>query len=249
MKNICLVFAVFCISALYGCNSLSSDDAENMVDFGKLVYSVEEVQNNMKDSTEDNSISQDEIRVKYEYKPENIQIINMNETYISVMSEVTIKEARLSTYRDYIYELGIDDSLADGVMKELLKIPFMFDENGYLLDENSRIAWVRVHFKYTGERESEPNINSCILYQEDGFLYESGFLNRFDRESVLMGNSPSGTAHHILFKPGDEYDVWMMFNMNYNPDRIYYMTGEFGGIGFYNGYSGSLIKMEFTEVE
>ena len=76
MKKICLVFAVFCISALYGCNSLSSDDAENMVDFGKLVYSAGEVQNNMKDSTEDNSISQDEIRVKYEYKPENIQIIN-----------------------------------------------------------------------------------------------------------------------------------------------------------------------------
>lgn len=255
MKKKIIIPCLFLMSALCGCSTQTIEDAKEIVETKTYAYryeletddmgeAVTKVYEEKPSDTNDKYDVEEVKRPSIIYKDGTVTYINMNEVYNYNNCEWAITDAITTSYRDFGYEI-LDSDLADGIMNELKKRP-IFNNDGYLKDNDEKLFWIKVHIKNLSEKKREINMSSGGLRKDlNGDMYFAMMLSRIDRETCLTGKNQK--AFMIEIEPQQEYDMWMVFEGIYNNDDTYYLQASFGNTYTDDRYSGYLVELKFEE--
>lgn len=255
MKKKIIIPCLFLITALCGCTTQSIEDAKDIVETKTYAYRYEletddagETITKFYEEKPTDISDKDNVEIIENptliYKDGTVSYIKMNEVYNCNNCECSITDAITTSYRDFGYEIIAPD-LANGIMNDLKKRP-IFNEDGYLKNDEEKLFWIKAHIKNLSEQKREIYMSSGGLRKDlEGNLYYGLMLTRIDRETCLTGKT--NKAFMIEMEPQEEYDIWMVFEGVYNSDEIYYLQGSFGNTYRDDRYAGYLIELEFEE--
>ena len=192
-KRILIIPCLILGTALCGCTTQTIEDAKEIVETKTYAYRYELETDDMgeavtkvyEEKPSDTNDKYDVEEVKSPsiiYKDGTVTYINMNEVYNYNNCEWAITDAITTSYRDFGYEI-LDSDLADGIMNELKKRP-IFNNDGYLKDNDEKLFWIKVHIKNLSEKKREINMSSGGLRKDlNGDMYFAMMLSRIDRET------------------------------------------------------------------
>ena len=128
------------------------------------------------------------------------------------------------------------------------KKQIVFNTDGNLKEDDSRIVWIKIHMKYNGNISK--NVNMCsgfVVKKDDGKLYPFGVQLFVDREERFTSSKDNSIAYCMDINPGDEYDMWIGFEAPVVNSWTYYLEGSFGYIFQPTGYTGYLIELDIED--